>query len=337
MKLYSDKLADHLAGTLAPAYLVSGDEPLLAAEAADAIRRRAAERGFDERELFVAQRGFDWHELRAGHMEMSLFASQKLLELRIPTGKPGDAGSKAIAEYVEAKPADCVLLVLAPKLDRSAQRSKWVKALEGFGVWVQVWPVDEKRLPQWVRRRMRDAGLLPDNDAVQLLADRVEGNLLAAQQEIEKLRLLNGPGAVDAETVRRAVADSARFDVFSLTDAALEGKPARATRILEGLRSEGLEPVLVLWALAREVRLLAGMALDLERGKRMEAALASARVWRNRIPLVKAALARHTKLELHQLLLLAGRVDRVIKGLAPGRAWDELARLVAGLSGVRVL
>jgi len=337
MKISSDKLTTHLRDALAPAYLVSGDEPLLAAEAADAIRIRAAEQGFGERQLFVSQRGFDWHELRAGHTEMSLFATHKLLELRIPTGKPGDAGSKAIVEYVEAAPADCILLVITPKLDRAAQNSKWAKALEGFGVWIQVWPVDEKRLPQWVRGRMRDAGLLPDNDAVQLLADRVEGNLLAAQQEIEKLRLLNGPGAVDAETVRRAVADSARFDVFSLTDAALQGKPARATRILEGLRSEGLEPVLVLWALAREIRMLAGVAFELERGKRMEAALASAKVWRNRAPLVKGALARHKRRQLHELLLLAGRVDRVIKGLTPGRAWDELARLVAGLSGVRVV
>ena len=337
MKTSSDKLKTHLRETLAPAYLVSGDEPLLVAEAADAIRRSAVEKGFEERQLFVAQRGFDWHELRAGHIEMSLFATRRLLELRIPTGKPGDAGSKAIVEYVEATPADCVLLVVTPKLDRSGQSSKWVKALEGFGVWIQVWPVDEKRLPQWVRGRMRDAGLLPDNDAVQLLADRVEGNLLAAQQEIEKLRLLNGPGAVDAETVRRAVADSARFDVFTLTDAALEGKSARATRILEGLRGEGLEPVLVLWALAREIRTLAGMSFEVERGKRVEAALASAKVWRSRAPLMKAALNRHTRLELHKLLLLAGRVDRVIKGLAPGRAWDELARLVAGLSGVRVV
>lgn len=337
MKISSDKLSAHLGDKLAPAYLVSGDEHLLAGEAADAIRARAAEDGFGERRLFLAQRGFDWHELRAGRTEMSLFATHRLLELRIPTGKPGDAGSKAIGEYVDAAPADCVLLVITPKLDRAAQNSKWVKTLERFGVWVQVWPVDEKRLPQWVRGRMRDAGLLPDNDAVQMLADRVEGNLLAAQQEIEKLRLLNGPGAVDAEVVRRAVADSARFDVFSLTDAALAGETARATRILGGLRSEGQEPVLILWALSREIRVLAGLAFELERGRRMEAALASARTWRNRAPLLKAALMRHKKHQLHDLLLLAGRVDRVIKGLAPGRVWDELAGLVVGLSGVRVV
>ena len=210
-------------------------------------------------------------------------------------------------------------------------------SLERHGAWVQVWPVDEKRLPQWIRSRMRDAGLLPDNDAVQLLADRVEGNLLAAQQEIEKLRLLNGPGAVDAPVVRQAVADSARFDIFTLTDAALEGKAARAARILEGLRSEGQEPVLILWALAREIRTLSSLAFEIESGKRAEAAMAAARVWRNRIPLVKAALSRHRQRQLHEMLLLAGRVDRIIKGLAPGRAWDELARLVAGLSGVRVL
>lgn len=337
MKISPEKLPRQLAESLSPIYLISGDEPLLVLEAADAVRKAAHAAGFSERELFVTELGFDWEALRASRSALSLFADRRLLELRMTNGKPGEKGSRVLVDYAADPPQDCVLLVITPKLDRAGQNSKWATALARAGCWIPVWPVEEKQLPAWIRTRMRAAGLLPDREAVQLVAERVEGNLLAAHQEIEKLRLLNGPGAVDGDAVRRAVSDSARFDVFDLADAALEGRGARAARILDGLRSEGVEPVLILWALTRELRTLASLAFAISQGQNVDSAMAKAHIWSRRKPAVKSALARQSLSQLHGLLMGAGRVDRMIKGALPGRVWDELLALVAGLSGVRVL
>lgn len=333
MRLRVDQLDAHLQKSLAPIYVVTGEEPLQAGEACDAIRARARALGYTAREVFHAETGFDWSTLIAAGSSLSLFADRRVLDLRLPTAKPGDAGARALAGYAQRPPEDVLLLISCGKLDAQQQRSKWFTALEAAGVVVAVWPVEPARLPDWVRRRMQAQGLQPDPGAVSLLAEQVEGNLLAAVQEIEKLGLLHGPGRIDAEAVQAAVADSARFDVFALADAALAGELARAVRILLGLRAEGVEPVLVLWSLVRELRTLAGAAFDLERGLGADQALARQHVREKRKPLLRKALQRNPLAVWRGLLQQAAHVDQVIKGAAAGNAWDELLQLTESLAG----
>jgi DNA polymerase-3 subunit delta len=300
------------------------------AEAAGEIRQAAASAGYTERELHLAERGFDWSALSRSADTLSLFADRRVIEVRLPTGKPGDRGAATLVDLVERPDEDRLLLVVTGKLDGSTSRTRWVRALEKHGVWVQVWPLDASRLPGWIERRMKAVGLEPTRDAVALLAERTEGNLLAAQQEIEKLGLLTGSGPLDADAVLEAAADSARFDVFKLTDAALAGQATRAVRMLRALEAEGVEPVLVSWALARELRLL--VTVSRARGP-IERALEAARVWPRRRPLIKQALQRMEPGRLVELYSLAADTDRIIKGAAPGMPWASLTALVTGLAG----
>lgn len=333
MKLNADRLGGHLKSGLADVYLIAGDEPLLVDEAADVIRREARKQGFDERERHVVTTGFDWDGLTAGSANMSLFASRKLIELRLPTGKPGLKGGKVIAEFATNLPEDTCLLVYTPKLDRKQMSTKWVKALEQRGVLVQVWPVDLGRLPRWIEQRMRARDLNPVGDAVQILADRVQGNLLAADQEIEKLRLARGAGDVDGQAVAQSVADSARFDVFALADSALLGDTARALRILDGLRSEGVDGTLILWALVREVRTLCSVLNAVENGKSLDQAMASERVWSNRTTMVARAARRvRRSARAYSLLSLCAQCDAVVKGQVYGAdPWERLTALLSAL------
>lgn len=340
MKLSPAQLGKHLQGALAPVYVISGDEPLLCQEAADALRNACRQQGFAERQVFNAEANFDWGNLLQAGASLSLFAEKRLIELRLPSGKPGDKGAAALLEYIGRPPEDTVLLLSLPKLDGSTQKTKWAKALiEGASSqFIQIWPVDAHQLPQWIRQRLAQAGLSASPDAVDMIAARVEGNLLAAAQEVEKLKLLAEGNQVDAETVQAAVADSARFDVFGLIDAALNGEAAHALRMLEGLRGEGVETPVILWALARELRLLASLAHQHAQGVPLEKAFASARppVWDKRRPLVSKALQRHSSKRWGQLLLQAQQIDAQIKGQAPGNPWSELALLTLQLAGQRL-
>ena len=329
MALSPDQLEAGLARRLAPAYLIAGDEPLLTQECADAVRRRARETGCTEREVHHVERGFDWNALAADLASLSLFAGRRLVELRFRTPAAGEGGAEVLARFAAAPPDDVVLLCLAPKLDKRQQGAAWVKALAGAGEFVQVWPVDAPALPRWIDGRLRRAGLRADAEAVRLLADRVEGNLLAAHQEIEKLRLLHGAGEIDADDVRAAVADSARYDIFKLADAALAGQAGRALRILGGLRAEGMAIPQVLWPLARELRSLVRVRSLLDQGMAPQAALARAGVWRNRAGLVQRAVGRHDARALRALVRQAALVDRLAKGALPG----NVVRLPAGLAG----
>jgi len=288
MKIFPDKLEDQLKNGLLPIYFFSGDEPLQLGEAADAVRRAAREQGFTEREVMHAEKGFDWNELLAAGNALSLFAEKRVIDLRLPSGKPGKDGGAALAEYAERPPEDTVLLISSGKVDKRSQSAKWYKALDKVGATLQVWPVDAADMPRWLDQRLRSRGLQPARDAARLIAERVEGNLLAAAQEVDKLVLLNGAGPISAEQVEAAVADSARFDVFGLVDAALLGDASRVTRMLDGLRGEGVEPILVLWALTRELRSLADMAAQIDDGKGIDGVLA--RVWGKRKEPVKAGL-----------------------------------------------
>lgn len=337
MRLRPEQLDQHLRGPLAPAYLVCGDEPLLSQEAADAIRAAARQQGFSERELFHGDTGFEWQQLLNEANALSLFASRKILEVRIDSGKPGDKGARVLAEYCESPPPDNLLLVITPKLDSSAMRGKWVKALEDTGVLIQVWPVTAPQMPQWISQRLQAAGIRASRAAVDILANRVEGNLLAAIQEIEKLKLLAPDGEVDAATMSTVVADSARYNVFGLVDKVLEGDAAGAARMLRGLEEEGTAPLVILGILTRELRILIQGAEARNYHESLDGILKKNGVWDKRQPLVKSALRRLKLPHLRILLRQAAVVDRTVKGLHDSDPWDELAALVISLAGTPTL
>ena len=332
MKLRANQLSAHLKNNLAPCYLVTGDEHLLVDEALDRIRAAARDRGFTARDLHVATTGFDWGALSASGANLSLFAEQRIVELRLPTGKPGRSGSQAIVDFLDQLGPELMLIVTAPKLDKSGAASKWAKALDAKGAHLALWPIGVRELPGWIADRMRRAGLKPERSAVQIIADRVEGNLLAASQEIEKLRLLLGEGEVSGEDVNNAVANSSRYDVFKLTDAALAGDAKRALKILAGLRAEGVEPVIVVWSLTRELRTLAMLADLVGQNVDLGSAMQKARVWRDRQGLVRSAISRHPHAELYRMLKATGRADAAAKGQAAGDPWQLSADILMSLS-----
>lgn len=326
VKLTPDSLIPHLEQQLLPAYLVSGDEPLLAGEAADAIRARARTAGFTEREVHFLERGSDWDDVRASAGNLSLFGSRRLLELRLPTARPGVAGNNTLQALLERSDPDSLLLILMPRLDRDAQAAKWFQALESRGGWVPVWPVEADKLVGWLRARCRRLRLEVAEEALALLAERTEGNLLAAHQELEKLRLLAPAGAITADTVLASVADSARFDVFRLSEAVLDGEADRALRVLAGLRSEGTEQTLVLWALTKALRDLWGAIASGGAGRARGG-------WQRQSAALDKAMRRAPRLSFRALALRAGRADRMIKGRLQGNAWDEMALLAADICG----
>jgi DNA polymerase III subunit delta len=318
LKFNSDTLSTHLEQQLLPAYLISGDEPLLTAEAADAIRAKARASGFTERETHFMERGGDWNDVRASANNLSLFAERRIVEIRMPSAKPGNTGSAAIVALLEARDQDRLLLITTPKLDRDAQGSEWVRAVETHGAHVQVWPVDASRLVGWLRARAKRLNLNADDEALEILSERTEGNLLAANQELEKLRLLAKADRVTADDVFSSVADSARYDVFQLGECALAGDAARALRMIEGLRAEGVEPTLVLWSLSKSVRDLWG-AIHSPGGK--------APAWRRQTAALEKGQRRASRLHFGRLTARAVRADRMIKGRESGDAWDEMALL----------
>ena len=332
-KLRPDQLADALNKPLAPIYIVSGDEQLLIQECCDAIRKAARQNGFSERELYHIDSSFNWMQIIAAANSLSLFAERKLIELRIPNGKPGDKGAKALLEYASSPAEDTLLLIVMPKLDASAQRTKWFKGLEKVSVFVQVWPVSPQQLPRWIGQRLQQNGLRADSQAIEILASRVEGNLLAAAQEINKLKLLANDGFVNAEMMANVVADSARYDVFGLVDKALHSDARAAIKNLLGLKGEGTDATVVLWALTREIRTLAQVAYAINQGQSFDLATKGAGVWDKRKPLIKTALRRLKLQQLQVLLRKANAIDKAIKGMHNADPWNELIDLTLNLSG----
>jgi DNA polymerase-3 subunit delta len=333
VKLRPEHLGTRLSKGLAPLYLIFGDETLLAQEAADAVRKAAREQGYTERECLTVEPKFDWGGLLLASNSLSLFGQRRLLELRLGASKPGDGGAKALQAYAERPAEDTVLLITADKLDAAALRSRWFTALDRSGITVQIWPMTARQLPAWIQERMRRRGLHPTADAVTLLSERVEGNLLAAAQEIEKLHVLHGAGPVNAEQVLAVASDCARYSVYDLVDAALAGQAGRVVRILRGLRHEGVEAILVSWALQREIRLIASLSFDVGNGLPMEAALTRRKVWEKRKPLVRSALQRLPNRACRRLSCACARVDRLLKGAGSGDAWEALLELSLTLAG----
>lgn len=326
-------------GELAPVYLLAGEEHLLLLEAADALRARAKALGYVEREVLDADANFDWNALAQSASAMSLFASRKLIDLRVPSGKPGKDGAQAIIEYCENPSPDNVLLITATQWSK-AHETAWVASVEKVGVFVPIWPIRPNELNDWIAQRMASRGLKPTPEAIDALAERIEGNLLAAAQEIDKLALLHGAEPLDAATLEDLVADSARFDVFKLVDAAFAGDAARALRVLAGLRAEGEQVFALMGWLLNQLQMLSRIANargGIAAGLRSEYIRPP-----QREALVKRALERAPRTHWNACLVQAARIDRVGKGREPdaagksnGDAWLELERLLVAIAQPR--
>ncbi|WP_027795856.1 DNA polymerase III subunit delta [Paraburkholderia acidipaludis] len=351
MQLRLDALEPHLAKGLAGLYVVYGDEHLLAQEACDRIRAAARAAGFTDRSVFTVERGFDWSSLLGASQSMSLFGDRQLVELRIPSGKPGKEGAEALKTLAAAANPDVLTLVTLPRLDAATQKSAWFTALAESGVALKIDPVERAQLPNWIGQRLAQQGqrVAPGEDgrrALQFVAERVEGNLLAAHQEIQKLGLLYPQGVLSFEQIHDAVLNVARYDVFKLNEAMLTGDVGRLARMLDGLRGEGEASVLVLWAVVEEIRTLLRIKRGVAAGKPLAMLLRENRVWGPRERLIGPALSRLTEAVLERGLTLAARLDRQVKGLSaqargewrnalPPDAWDGLFELAMTVAAPR--
>lgn len=336
MRLNAEQLPGALAKGLQPLYFISGDEPLQLGEAADAVRAAVRQAGFGVREVIAIEQGNEWPLLAQEAESLSIFADKKLIDLRLPSGKPGVDGGKALAAYCQHPPADTVLLVSAGKIDAASQKSQWFQSIDRVGAVVQVWPLQGGDLLNWLQRRAAAKGMTLDANAAKALAMRIEGNLLAAAQEIEKLYILYGAKLIDGVMIENAVADSTRFDVFNLSDAVLAGKLNRAIKVLRGLQAEGVAAPVVLWGLSREARTLLGIKTELNRGGQLDSLFKKYQVWDKRKQRVQDALRRHSAAHLQQVLLLCARADRQIKGQQTGDAWDGLFEICVALCNPRL-
>ncbi|MDZ4203039.1 MAG: DNA polymerase III subunit delta [Gallionella sp.] len=327
MTLTSEDLPRHLAAGLKPLYVVYGDALLLAIEAADSIRAAARKAGYAERETFTAEQYFKWGELKNSAQSLSLFAERKVIDLRIPSGKPGVEGGQALQDYVANPSPDILTLISLPKLDKTAQKSQWFAALERHGVLVTADDIPRNALPRWIAGRLQRQEQSADKPTLEFLADRCEGNLLAAFQEIQKLALLFPSGELSFDQVKDAVMDVARYDIFKLSEAMLTGNAVRFAHILDGLRAEGTATVLVLWAISEEIRTLGKVLQATQRGGNLAGAMRDARVWGPRQSLIENAARRLRFPFVERAMQQAARLDKTIKGLRQGDVWDELLQL----------
>ncbi len=341
MRLKPEQLAAALQKGLSPVYFISGDEPLQLGEMADAVRAAARNAGYDVREVLVADAGFSWHELTVSAGSLSIFADKKIIDLRLPTGTPGAEGSKALIAYCERlspgmvcmpqasrelarRTEDTLLLITAAKMAGASLKSRWFQALDKAGCIIQVWPLEGRDLMRWLQQRLQRRGLQAETEGVEILASRIEGNLLAAAQEIEKLYVLYGAGQLSRQQISDAVADSSRFDVFKLMDSVLAAKVGRILKILSGLRAEGVAAPVVLWALTREARVLIKIKLALAQGQNRAIAFKNNQILDKRQQLVSEALSRLDDNALNSILVLSAKADRQIKGRQQGEPWETL-------------
>ena len=331
MQLRADALDGHVAKTLAPLYVITSDEHLLALEAADKIRRAARAQGYSEREVLSVERNFKWGELLAANQAMSLFGDKKLIELRIPSGKPGKDGGAALQAYAKDLSPDNLTLITLPKLDWQTQKAAWVAALQQAAVYIDIPNIERNALPGWIANRLAAQGQSAERASLDFIADRVEGNLLAAHQEIQKLGLLHEPGKLAHEQVQDAVLNVARYDVFKLSEAMLSGDTARLIRMLEGLKGEGEALPLVLWAVSEEIRTLLKLKAGMAQGRPLPALLKEYRIWGPRERLMEPALRRIALPTLEAAMQQAAQVDRMVKGLRAkafaGDQWDAMLQL----------
>ena len=335
MLLRGEQLASHLERELRPLYVVYGDEPLLVIEAADAIRARARQQGYSEREVLTVLPHFDWGQLLAAGGNLSLFGDKKLIDLRIPSGKPGKEGSAALQQWCQNLSMDNLLLITLPELDWREEKAAWFTALVNAGVAIKLMAPPLAELPGWIAGRLRRQQQGADLESLKFIAERVEGNLLAAHQEIQKLGLLYPAGQLSQQQVRDAVLNVARYDIDSLREALLAGDIGRLTRTLDGLMQEGEAPPLVLWAMSEEIRALTVIRAGIDAGRPVDLLLKEAKVWGPRAAPVKKALQRLSTATLEAALHHAGKIDRLVKGIGQGNVWEEFLRLGLRLTAAK--
>lgn len=333
MKLRPEQLSGQIGKDLAPVYLVTGDEPLLSEESCDLLRSHLQQQGFSEREVLHVDGSFSWEYLLECANALSLFAEKKIIELRLGSSKLNKRSSEILQQYLSNPSPDNILLIIAGKLDGGAKKSAWFKAVDKSGVIVEIWPVETAQLPNWIRQRAAQIELQLNEEAIQLLCDRIEGNLLAAKQELSKLSLLFPHQVVTADDIVDAVSDSSRYDIYGLADAALQGQPARCCKILQVLRQDGTEPPVVLWALSKELRSLAAIQQAQNSGQSFDAVCQRERIWGKRKPLARQAAQRLSGKQLNQALQHCAEVDKIVKGMATGDSWLLLTSIALILSG----
>lgn len=336
MQIKGSQLAAALQKSLAPVYFISGDEPQQLGELSDLIRQTAKSQNFAAREIFFADKLFDWKQLNLSAGNLSIFADKKIIDLRLPTGTAGAEGAKALTAYCKHLPENTILLITAGKITNEAKKSAWFQAIDKVGCIIQVWPLAGQDLLHWIQTKMQQRGLLSEPSATKILADKIEGNLLAAAQEIEKLYVLYGEGKLSGQQIKDVVADSSRYDVFKLMESVLAAQADKILKILSSLKAEGLAPAIVLWALAREVRIL--ISYKSAQGlTEKDLVLKKNGVWGERRQLIDSAIKRLSHAELNQVLVLGAKTDRQIKGEQQGDAWETLLEACLGLASVSLL
>lgn len=332
MRLTAEQFLERPPKTLSPLYVIHGAEPLASLEAADCLRAIARKAGYVEREVFTAEPGFDWGRLTGASNALSLFATQRVIEVRIPTGKPGKEGSAAIEAYCQRLPDDTITLFLLPEMDWQGKQTKWFSALEVAATVIEAMPIERQHLPRWLAQRLSRQQQSANASALEFLADRVEGNLLAAQQEIRKLGLLCPPGEISLKVLEDSVTNVSRFNPFQLVTAMYElsdadtSKAARLYRMLDGMKAEGEAPPLILWVLTNELRMLMRLRGFTRGGRAPHPSKARE---------LERVARKHTEKSLTALNLQAAKIDRMIKGLDSNDPWDALAQLACGIGGVR--
>ena len=324
MRLKVEQLPNALQKGLSPVYFLTGDEPLQLGELADAIRKSARDQSYGNREILAVDKNFNWNELAFVSDSLSIFAEKRIIELRIPSGAPGVEGAKALLAYCNRLPDETILLIVAGKIANSSIKSRWFEALDKTGVIIQVWPLEGADFIKWIQQRLQKRGLQSDAQGVQLLASRVEGNLLAAAQEIEKLYVLYGDSFVSATQIYDVVVDSSRYDVFKLMDTVLAADLSKTIKILSGLKAEGTVATIVLWAFTRDARLLIQIKLALAKGQNKDLVFKNYQIWDKRKQSISQTITRLTDRNLRQILMICAKADRQIKGQESGDAWETL-------------
>lgn len=339
MRVSLASLSDHLKQGFQPLYLLFGAETLLVEESLDRLRTRARDAEYLERLRFTVEPGFNWNQLLECSQTMSLFSEKRLIELRLPTGKPGDAGANALIHYADNLNADTSLIVICAGIEKRVQSSKWFKTVDRVGMVIECPTIGTNKLPDWISQRLTAKGLKFDVDAVQRLSHFVEGNLLAAAQEINLLGMLYPEEQITAEIVEHVIADHARFNVYSFVDACLAGSVNRVIRILQSLKREQLEPVIVLWALARDTRVLCQLAAAMDNGERPQSLFQRYGIWSTRSSMVNAALQRLSRPQWENILRRLGRADLMLKGRASLQGkdiWEEIEGICMTICGLKI-
>lgn len=312
---------------------------MLVEEASDIIRQQVRKSGADDRQVWHVEGRFNWSEIQWQEQTMSLFSSQRLLEIRLPSGAPGKEGGEALRNYVANIPADTTLLIISGKIDARSQKSKWFTELDRVGVTIPVWPIDIANLPRWISQRMQQKGLQASQQIAALIAERVEGNLFAAAQEIDKLQLLCPDGQVDEETVLASVADNARFEVFGLMDTVFSGQASKIPRMISRLRGEGLDIMSVFSAVSWSLHRAVNMAIQIEQGEQIERVLASQKppIWEKARPMMREVLSRHQRPQWQGFLQQMAKIDQAAKGSLKADPWSLLETLCLQVAGIKVM